>query len=84
MMVVLLLLVMIRENWLMQTRACPLPPRPQMMMPLAQGVLYNLALAGWGFWNRNAQYSGSSAGARLRRWWYEVNHWPIPTKTKKA
>ncbi|ETS76395.1 hypothetical protein PFICI_11782 [Pestalotiopsis fici W106-1] len=58
--------------------------RDQIMMPLAQGVLYNLAICGWQFWNRNAQYSGSSAGARLRRWWYEVNNWKIPQKSKRS
>lgn len=57
--------------------------RDQIMMPLAQGVLYNLAICGWQFWNRNAQYSGSSAGARIRRWWYEVNNWKIPHHKSK-
>ncbi|KAK6222309.1 hypothetical protein LQW54_001009 [Pestalotiopsis sp. IQ-011] len=58
--------------------------RDQIMMPLAQGVLYNLALCGWQFWNRTAQYSGSTAGARLRRWWYEVNNWKVPQKAKRS
>ncbi|KAI0024921.1 hypothetical protein F4780DRAFT_775401 [Xylariomycetidae sp. FL0641] len=52
--------------------------RDQVLMPFAQGVLYNLALCGWQHWNRNAQMSGNSAGARLRRWWYGVNNWPLP------
>ncbi|KAM7204970.1 Fungal protein of unknown function (DUF1770) domain containing protein [Rhypophila sp. PSN 637] len=52
--------------------------RDQVMMPFAQGVLYNLAICGWQFWNRNARVHGSSLGARLRRWWYGVNNWPIP------
>ncbi|KAH9884551.1 hypothetical protein F4778DRAFT_800004 [Xylariomycetidae sp. FL2044] len=52
--------------------------RDQMMMPLAQGVLYNLAVCGWQHWNRNARLSGNSAGARIRRWWYGVNNWPLP------
>ncbi|KAI1484042.1 DUF1770-domain-containing protein [Daldinia eschscholtzii] len=52
--------------------------RDQMMMPFAQGVLYNLALLGWHHWNKNAQLSGNSVGARLRRWWYGVNNWPLP------
>ncbi|KAI1194093.1 hypothetical protein F5X97DRAFT_16715 [Nemania serpens] len=56
--------------------------RDQIMMPLAQGVLYNLAIVGWQHWNRNAQMSGSSAGARLRRWWYGVNNWPLPPRAK--
>ncbi|KAI0476696.1 hypothetical protein F4859DRAFT_58544 [Xylaria cf. heliscus] len=54
--------------------------RDQIMMPLAQGFLYNLAIVGWQYWNRNAQMSGSSAGARLRRWWYAVNKWPLPER----
>lgn len=52
------------------------------MMPLAQGVLYNVVLLGWQHWNRNAQYSGSSVGAKIRTWWYGVNNWPIPKRTK--
>ncbi|KAI0382964.1 DUF1770-domain-containing protein [Hypomontagnella monticulosa] len=56
--------------------------RDQMMMPFAQGVLYNLAICGWHHWNKNAQLSGNSAGARLRRWWYEVNKWPLPDRAR--
>ncbi|KAI1417718.1 DUF1770-domain-containing protein [Hypoxylon sp. FL1857] len=52
--------------------------RDQMMMPFAQGVLYNLAICGWHHWNRSARISGNSVGARLRRWWYGVNNWPLP------
>lgn len=54
-----------------------------MVMPLAQGLLYNLALAGWQYWNKSAQYSGSTAGARIRRWWYGVNNWKIPSEKKR-
>ncbi|KAK7908611.1 hypothetical protein PG985_015914 [Apiospora marii] len=56
--------------------------RDQMVMPLAQGVLYNLALCGWQHWNKSAQLSGSSVGARVRRWWYSVNNWKIPSEKK--
>ena len=63
------------------TCCCPadmeINPR-QVMMPLVQGVLYNLAVCGWQHWNKNARMSGNSAGARLRRWWYQVNNWKIP------
>ncbi|KAI1393777.1 DUF1770-domain-containing protein [Hypoxylon trugodes] len=52
--------------------------RDQMMMPFAQGVLYNLAICGWHHWNKNARLSGNTTGARLRRWWYGVNNWPLP------
>jgi hypothetical protein len=54
----------------------------QVMMPLVQGILYNLAICGWQYWNRNAQIHGSSIGARVRRWWYGVNNWPIPPQRK--
>ncbi|KAK3302491.1 uncharacterized protein B0T15DRAFT_543077 [Chaetomium strumarium] len=56
--------------------------RDQVMMPLVQGILYNLAICGWQYWNRNAQIHGSSIGARVRRWWYGVNNWPIPPERK--
>ncbi|KAI8964100.1 DUF1770-domain-containing protein [Daldinia sp. FL1419] len=58
--------------------------RDQMMMPFAQGVLYNLALHGWHHWNKNAQISGNSVGARLRRWWYGVNNWPLPPSARES
>ncbi|KAI1358598.1 hypothetical protein F5Y08DRAFT_111089 [Xylaria arbuscula] len=67
------------ESW---GRVAWITVRDQIMMPLAQGVLYNLAIVGWQHWNRNAQMSGSSAGARLRRWWYGVNNWPLPARAK--
>ncbi|KAH8895048.1 DUF1770-domain-containing protein [Thozetella sp. PMI_491] len=54
--------------------------RDQIMMPLAQGVLYNLAICGWQTWNRNAQLHGSSIGARVRRWWWGVNNWALPAE----
>lgn len=50
------------------------------MMPLLQGVVYNLLVCGWQSWNRNAQIHGNSVGARLRRWWYQVNDWKIPDR----
>ncbi|KXX80503.1 hypothetical protein MMYC01_202456 [Madurella mycetomatis] len=56
--------------------------RDQMMMPFVQGILYNLAICGWQYWNRNARLSGSSIGARVRRWWWGVNKWPIPPESK--
>ncbi|ODA82831.1 hypothetical protein RJ55_01340 [Drechmeria coniospora] len=51
--------------------------RDQVIMPLAQGLIYNLLLCGWQQWNRNARLHGNSVGARVRRWWYGVNKWPI-------
>ncbi|KAK1250986.1 hypothetical protein MKX07_005541 [Trichoderma sp. CBMAI-0711] len=52
--------------------------RDQVLMPLAQGVLLNLALVGWHHWNKNARLHGDSVGVRLRRWWYGVNNWKLP------
>ncbi|KAK1986803.1 hypothetical protein LZ30DRAFT_746208 [Colletotrichum cereale] len=52
--------------------------RDQVMMPLVQGVVYNLFLIGWHHWNRNAQVHGTSIGAKVRRWWYGVNNWQLP------
>ncbi|KAL2213618.1 DUF1770-domain-containing protein [Sarocladium strictum] len=52
--------------------------RDQVVMPLAQGVLYNLFLCGWQHWNRTARVHGNTVGARVRRWWYGVNNWKLP------
>ncbi|KAJ5223606.1 hypothetical protein N7468_008148 [Penicillium chermesinum] len=54
--------------------------RDQMLLPLFQGTLWTLALAGWRHWNRNASLSGQTLGSRLRRWWYGVNNWELPPK----
>ncbi|KAH0596347.1 hypothetical protein MHUMG1_06208 [Metarhizium humberi] len=51
--------------------------RDQVMMPLAQGLIYNLLLCGWQHWNRTAKLHGNTAGSRVRRWWYGVNNWTI-------
>ncbi|KAK4227908.1 hypothetical protein QBC38DRAFT_476481 [Podospora fimiseda] len=56
--------------------------RDHMLMPFAQGILYNLFICGWQHWNRNARIHGSTVGARVRRWWYGVNNWPIPAEKK--
>lgn len=52
--------------------------RDQMMMPFIQGLIYNIGLCGWQSWNKSAKMSGGSLGARVRRWWYGVNNWPVP------
>ncbi|KAI6785751.1 uncharacterized protein J7T54_006090 [Emericellopsis cladophorae] len=56
--------------------------RDQVMMPLVQGLLYNLALCGWQHWNRNARLHGNTIGARARRWWWGVNNWNIPDQRR--
>jgi hypothetical protein len=57
--------------------------RDQVLMPLTQGIVYNLFLCGWQHWNRNAKIHGDSVGARARRWWYSVNNWKLPAKSKR-
>ena len=52
--------------------------RDQVMMPLVQGIGWNLALYGWRYWNRGAKFSGQTLGSRVRRWWWDVNHWELP------
>jgi hypothetical protein len=58
--------------------------RDQILMPLTQGLVYNLFLCGWQHWNRNARLHGNTLGARVRRWWWGVNNWKIPTHSKWA
>jgi Autophagy receptor ATG43 len=36
--------------------------KDQMVFPLVQGLLYNVAVAGWRSWNRNARFGGRSLG----------------------
>ena len=50
----------------------------QVLLPLSQGLIWNLLLCGWQQWNRTAQLHGNSIGVRVRRWWYGVNNWTIP------
>ena len=50
----------------------------QILLPLGQGMLWTLALSGWRYWNRSSQLQGATLGARLRRWWWNVNNWDVP------
>lgn len=57
--------------------------KDQLLMPLVQGMVWTLAVAGWRHLNKASHFSGQSVGARLRRWWWDVNNWKLPeTKTK--
>ena len=58
--------------------------RDQLFFPFVQGLVYNVGICGWQSYNRRATLSGQSAGARVRRWWYGVNNWPIPAQARKA
>lgn len=42
--------------------------------------MWNLVMSGWRHWNRGSQFSGRTVGARIRRWWWEVNNWKVPAK----
>ncbi|KAM5351550.1 hypothetical protein ACJ41O_004273 [Fusarium nematophilum] len=57
--------------------------RDQILMPLTQGLVYNLFLCGWQHWNRNARLHGNTLGARVRRWWWGVNNWKIPGPSRR-
>ena len=57
--------------------------RDQVLMCFAQGVLWTLVLNGWRHWNRSSKFNGRSVGARIRRWWWGVNKWTIPTEKSK-
>jgi Autophagy receptor ATG43 len=57
--------------------------RDQVLMPLVQGIGWNLALFGWRYWNRGAKLGGQSLGSRVRRWWWEVNNWELPKEAKR-
>lgn len=55
------------ETW---WRIAWITSRDQVLLPLIQGTVWTLALSGWRFWNKGAAFSGQSAGARLRKWWF--------------
>ncbi|KAI1005617.1 hypothetical protein K3495_g2598 [Podosphaera aphanis] len=52
--------------------------RDQLLLPFLQGSVWSLALLGWAHWNKTTSISGSSVGARARRWWYRTNNWEMP------
>ena len=51
-------------------------------MPLLQGTVWSLAIHGWRYYNRTAVLSGNSVGARVRRWWYRTNNWPLTSSLR--
>ncbi|PGH15761.1 hypothetical protein AJ79_02141 [Helicocarpus griseus UAMH5409] len=65
------------ESW---QRVAWITLRDQVLLPLIQGTLWTLALTGWRYWNRGAQFTGRTLGSRVRRWWWGVNNWKIPEK----
>ncbi|KAI9690298.1 MAG: hypothetical protein M1822_009259 [Bathelium mastoideum] len=57
--------------------------KDQVFFPLLQGTVWALMLSGWHYLNRSTKFSGHSVGARIRRWWWGVNNWKIPTASLK-
>lgn len=51
-------------------------------MPLVQGIAWTLIVSGWRFFNRSTKFSGQTVGAKIRRWWWGVNNWTIPTNSR--
>lgn len=56
--------------------------RDQVVLPLLQGTVWSLLLIAWSHWNYTAEISGSSVGAKVRRWWYRKNNWKLPMRVK--
>ncbi|KAI9729971.1 MAG: hypothetical protein M1834_006169 [Cirrosporium novae-zelandiae] len=53
--------------------------RDQVLLPLAQGTLWTLLLSGWRYWNGSSEFKGKGIGAIIRRWWWKINNWKIPS-----
>lgn len=48
-------------------------------MPLVQGMGWTLIVAAWRHVNTAPKFAGQTVGAKIRRWWWGVNNWHIPT-----
>ena len=68
------------SNW----RVAFITIRDQVVLPLTQGILWNLVMFGWRHWNRGSKFSGRSVGAKVRTWWWGVNNWKIPAEKKAS
>ena len=56
----------------------------KIFMPLIQGMAWTLIVAGWRHWNTATKFSGQTTGAKIRRWWWNVNNWSIPMNGKQS
>ena len=65
------------ESW---QRVAFITIKDQVLMPLVQGMVWTLVVAGWRHMNRASTLNGQSIGARIRRWWWETNNWKVPNK----
>ncbi|KAF3916936.1 hypothetical protein ABW21_db0208363 [Orbilia brochopaga] len=66
-----------RKYWLVAM----ITVRDQLLFPLIQGCIWNLGLLGWRYWNRGVKFRGEGLGARVRRWWWQVNGWEYPYRS---
>ncbi|RMZ86009.1 hypothetical protein DV737_g180, partial [Chaetothyriales sp. CBS 132003] len=58
--------------------------RDQIVLPLAQGLLWNMVMFGWRYWNRGSKFAGQSLGAKVRKWWWGFNNWKLPAGATQA
>ncbi|KAF2160942.1 hypothetical protein M409DRAFT_28547 [Zasmidium cellare ATCC 36951] len=58
--------------------------KDQVLMPLVQGMAWTLIVAGWRHWNGATKFSGQTVGAKIRRWWWGVNNWNLPSHPKST
>ena len=58
--------------------------RDQVILPLVQGIAWNLIMFGWRHWNRGSKFQGQTLGAKVRKWWWGVNNWKVPAEKKEA
>ncbi|CZT18720.1 uncharacterized protein RCC_04564 [Ramularia collo-cygni] len=58
--------------------------KDQVLMPLLQGLGWTLVVAGWRYSNSTAKFTGTTMGAKLRRWWWQTNNWIIPDQSKSS
>jgi hypothetical protein len=72
------------KNAQTNTQVAIITIRDQVLLPLAQGILWNLAMFGWRFWNRDVKFKGEGLGARIRKWWWGVNNWKVPSQSPVA
>ena len=72
------------KNAKTNTQVILITVRDQVFLPLAQGVLWNMAMFGWRYWNRGSKFSGQTLGARVRKWWWDVNNWKLPEEATKG
>jgi len=54
------------------------------IMSFVQAMGLKVVLLGWRQFNLGANFSGQSVGARVRRWWWGVNNWTLPSSAESG